>query len=271
MGLMQILTGMTGGGVNPAEDWLRSKFPDLLANGAKLPPAPQGWSPPTIVATPEQQAETARMEARFPNAPGATDAPVGGAQDGPVAPQPAPRKQGGILGALKSVFMPEAGSFMYSALNNPDGLWGARGAQEEYRTNQQKTALALREAAAKAAKAERQQDFQIAGNNIVTYGADGKPVFITPPQQPQEQERLFEMWKSMPPGPEKDQLGFMLRGVQYRPDVIRNQGNAKTQTGVAVAQARGEQSRITKGTPSASASGKGGKAAKLPTGFILNP
>lgn len=239
----------------------------LIKNGV-LPMAMQsGGLGGGIVATPEQEVEQTRLEAMFPNAPKTAPAPS------PNVQQPAeqPRK-GGVLNALKSIFLPEADSFMYAALNNPNGLWGARGAQQTYRQGLEEQRLANEKAALEIEKARRSGQYQIAGNNLIFFPPDGTiPQIITPPTTPSEQERLFAKWSVMPEGPEKEMLALMLRGAQYSEPVINRQTRSKlTVQGAGISQ-RGEQARRTKQTPGASAGSGKSTTAKLPAGFILNP
>lgn len=253
MGILQLLSkiGVTST-ANPSEEWLKARYPDLFRNGERLPPMPTGtppYAPPTEELPPV--ASNSSMPSPTQSTGGVTGAPVGGAQDGPVAAQPAPRKHGGILGALKSVLMPDAGSFMYSALNNPNGLWGASGAQETYQQNQTATEIANEAARAELAKKQRSGEYQVVGNSVFHMKPDGTTEMIGAPPQPTETQRLIDQWRATPPGPEKDLIERAIKGYQYTPEVIGAQGRARAASGVAVANARGAQARKTKATPSA--------------------
>lgn len=207
------------------------------------------------------QASAAAAPSATPTAGGTTAAPVG---------QPQGKRHGGLLGVLGSIFAPEAGSFMWGALNNPNGIYGARGAQTAYQQKQAADTLANQTAQAKLKQLLTKGEYQVVGNNVFHINPDGSTEMIGAPPQPSEQERLIERWKVTPPGPERDLIERAIRGYQYTAPVIAAQGQARTNTAVAGAAARGAEARKTKATPSAS-SGKSSGSAKLPTGFILNP
>lgn len=276
MGLLQLILGGQQSAANPAEDWLKARYPDLFKNGERLPAPPPGWSPPKEDGELPPVASNASAPSNTGSTGGTTGAPVGGAQDGPVSEQPAPRadaatphKRGGVLGALKSVFMPDAGSFMYAALNNPNGLWGARGAQQEYQQAQATNALNTQMAQLKLDQLRTKGEYQIVGNNVFHIKPDGTTEMISAPAQPTETQRLIDQWRATPPGPEKDLIERAIRGYQYTPGVINAQANARQRVQAAGIAQRGAEARKTKATPGASSGGSGG--AKLPTGFILNP
>lgn len=133
-------------------------------------------------------------------------------QASPVIPAAAPQSKG-LLATLARIFTPEAGTFWDSAWKN--GLMGARSGQQDYRTGQaeagRKAGLVdaqTAEATANAAKATEaaSRGYDIAGNNIVTKGADGQPQFVAPPAQPDRVERLIDQWNKAKPGPLRDLL-----------------------------------------------------------------
>lgn len=269
MGLLKLLA-TAASSANPAEDWLRKQYPDLFRNGERLPAQPPGWTQP------DEGVES------LPEVSGATGASVGGTQDSPVASQPAPhtegvpsRKRGGILGALRSVLMPDPSSFMYAALNNPNGIWGAAGAQEAYRQNQTQQQLANETAQLKLEQMRTKGEYQVVGNNVFHIKPDGTTEMIGAPTQPSETQRLIEQWRLTPAGPEKDLIERAIRGYQYTPEVINQQASARQRVQAAGIAQRGAEARRTKATPGASgASGGargGSKGVRLPAGAVVIP
>lgn len=245
---------------NPAEDYLRAKFPGLFANGERLPPPPQGWTAPDAAQPlPAAQAPTTP-------APDAVEQSPASQMAAAQQPQAPARKTHGLLGALKSVFLPEAGTFMYSALNNPNGLWGASGAREAYATNQHAAQLAQQKAELDIERARTKGEYQIVGNNVFHIKPDGTTEMISAPAQPGETERLIEKWRSTPAGPERDLIERAIRGYQYTPPVINAKADAAARVGATVARVRGSETRKTN---AAKPSATGGVV--LPAGAKIIP
>ena len=285
MGLLQLMASATqDGSVNPAEAWLRARYPDLFRNGERLPPPlrmpspqnplPTGQElPPIPTSTPPIAPPTsAEMPESPPEIPAATGAPVGGAQDGPVAEQPAPRKRGGVLGALRSVFLPDAGSFMYGALNNPNGLWGARGAQQDYANQQAAARLANETAEQKLQQLRTKGEYMVVGNSVFHLKPDGTHEMISAPANT-ETMQLIQMLDETPPGPKRDAIERAIRGYQYTPEVIDRQANAKQRVQSSGIAQRGAEARRTKAMPGAGGSrpsgGGGGRGLRLPPGAVI--
>ena len=186
----------------------------------------------------------------------------------PASQAPAAQKRGGLLGALASVFAPEAGSFWHSALQN--GLWDARGGQDRYRAAQAAAAQTARKADAdvrtaeqKLRAAEQGEVYNMGGTGgIVQVSPDGQVrQLYTPPPQASENERLIELWRKETDPTVKELIARTIRGYQYTPEVIGRQTESRNSTAEARAAATARHR--------APAKGGGASKAKLPTGFIL--
>lgn len=216
MGLLNSIVAGTAGNAtaNPAERWLRERYPQLFANGEQLPPVPENWTPPQMPS------------------PQPVEQPVSAT---PPAAEP-PRRRGGILGVLEDIFAPRPGSFMWGANNG--GIWNARQLQEQYRAEQAQQQTERAATQQEAERRAREGEFRVVGNNVFHIRPDGTYEMITSPVQPGEEERLLELWRRTPEGPERSLLERMMPNYQYTPQVIGAQSAARTQTGVTVAQAR---------------------------------
>jgi hypothetical protein len=193
---------------------------------------------------------THQTVAPTPVAPPVTgiDPATGRAYEAPlVAPAtplivPAP-KDAGILKAVGSFFAPEAGSFWASAMTNPDGVFGAKQAQQAYADKRAQLPIAQRAAITKEAADEQQVESdrqtltdptrrdRAVGGSIArpTATGDYKTIYTPPPvqTQPTEQERLIDRWQKTPEGPLKTLLERAIRGFQYTPEVIAAQTEGK--------------------------------------------
>lgn len=179
------------------------------------------------------------------------------------APVQAAAQRPGILGLIGEVLSPQPGSYWYAAQNNPNGIRGARGAQQAYLQNQtedaHKNLMAQASEAEAGFKLAHQNDVQI-GNAMAQYGSDGK--LHTTYEAPNSEEKMFELFQSMPDGPDKEVLRTMLRGAQYDPTYQGMLQDLLTKKAVTTAQARAKATAANR-APKA--------AAKPPAGFVLNP
>lgn len=181
----------------------------------------------------------------------------------PSAAVPATKKKrGGILGALESVFMPDADSLWGSALRN--GVWEAKAGQQLYRQEQAKAATAQAEADVKLKNLMRGGEYKIAGNNIVHYPPDGgEPRIITAPQTPTETMRLIDMWKAET-DPTAKQLLEIAIGKANAPTVLEQKG----QTARDVARTRANAT-TTSADIRARAPSKTAPRATIPQGWTV--
>ena len=163
----------------------------------------------------------------------------------------AAKRRGGLLGALESVFMPEPDSLYAAALRG--GIWDAKGNQQAYKTAQRKAAIEESMAQAKLKNLLTKGEYQIAGNNIVHFPADGgEPQIITPPQNDSEKERLIDAWQNAQDPQLKNLLERMLLGANSD-DVLTSKANsaaatarirAGATTGAAQIRARNSPSNV---------------------------
>lgn len=242
---------------------------DLIMSGGKLAQMPgivSGFGGGTFNLDGSQVPEPNRV-----TAPVTPDAGPSMAVPASAAPH-LTKKRGGLLGALESIFMPQADSLWASALRN--GIYDAHAGQDAYRQgvadNSLKADSARAEATLKNAQAQRElakPDWQIAGNNVVTKGPDGQPQIIAPPQAPTETMQLIELFRKRqaanPNDPTLPLISRAIKGYQYTDPVIQAQAAARTGTAVAAANARGAQARMTKRTPGAGSA----KTSSIPSGW----
>ena len=183
MGLLQqILQSVSGG------DWYGPGFEDMVKKYRMSVDAGQ----PTVAPAPDVAPVTPAEQPAVPAA---------------LLAAPAVPHRHGLLGTIANVFSPEPGSWWYSAMTNPHGIWGARGGQVDYANAQTDRAQAdqleqakLDEIRARAKKAEKGSEVQVVGNNALVTGPDGKPQWMTPPQQPDKVLQLIDMWQNAPEG-----------------------------------------------------------------------
>lgn len=207
----------------------------------------------------------ATAEAPMDQSPEPVKVPEAGANLPPIAAATAQRHRGGLLGLLGRIVMPEPDTLWAGALR--DGLFNARESQANYRAGQSTSALTqahLRNtvnAETRTAKLEGANGtYQVAGNNLVHHRPDGTAEIITAPQQPSETERLLQMLFNPATPPEhRAVIERVLRGFQYTPEVIQQQGEQRTRAAIAGAGARGAQSRATQDS----------RNHGLPPGYVL--
>ncbi|TXH45950.1 MAG: hypothetical protein E6Q97_30605 [Desulfurellales bacterium] len=254
MGLLNTLNNLASS-VNP-EEWLKARHPELFAHGEQLPDNPDWVQPVDPVMAATQQAQQPSMPT-MPSAAPQASAPT---MPSAVPAVPAQKKSHGLLGILKSIFAPSSDSWLYAALNNPRGMWGASGAREEFARQRALNDINLQTAQQKLETLRSKGEYQIVGNNVLHVKPDGTTEFITPPQAG-ETERLIDRWHSMPPGPERDLVEQAIRGFQYSGTYM----GRKTQSAVEVARTRGAEARKTKSISS------GGSATKgdVPAGWAV--
>ncbi len=187
-------------------------------------------------------------------APAVATPPIAPATETP-APTSKPKRRG-LLGAIAGAFSPEPGSWWHSALTNPDGIWGARGGQVAYErserdraTTEQMDQAKLAEQRAKASKAERGNETQVVGNNVLVTGPDGKPQWMTPPDAPDKTMKLIDLWSKTPDGPLRKLIERAISGYQYSPEYIEAKGadTRRTVTTRAKATAANRAPTATKG------------------------
>lgn len=246
MGLLNTLNQLAAS-VSP-EEWLKARHPELFAHGERLPDNPD-WVQPAdpVMDAPQPPQQPAPMPA--PSMP--TSVPTTAA---------APKKSHGLLGILKSIFAPSSDSWLYAALNNPRGMWGASGAREQFARQRMMDDLNLQTAQQKLETLRTKGEYQIVGNNVFHIKPDGTTEMISAPQKG-ETERLIEMWRTMPAGPERTLVEQAIRGYQYSEPYI----NRKTRSAVEVARERGVQARKTKSINSGGSATKG----EVPAGWAV--
>lgn len=232
MGLLNTLNQLASS-VNP-EEWLKARHPELFAHGERLPDNPD-WVPPTEpvdpVMTAIQQSRPQQPVAAVPTPSMPTGVPTAAA----------PKKSHGLLGILKSIFAPSSDSWLYAALNNPRGMWGASGAREQFARQRALDDIGLQTAQQKLETLRTKGEYQIVGNNVFHIKPDGTTEMISAPQKG-ETERLIEMWRTMPAGPARDLVEQAIKGFQYSDTYT----NRKTRSAVEVARVRGSEARKTK-------------------------
>jgi hypothetical protein len=184
----------------------------------------------------------------------------------PAASPVASRKRGGLLGGigriLENVFMPEADSRYAAALRG--GIWDAKANQALYKQEQAKGAADTAMAQAKLKNLLTKGEYQIVGNNVIHFPADGTaPEMITPPTTPSEHERLIDKWRSMDDSdPSKKLIERLLLGANA-PDVLETKGTAAERAARIRAGATTGAATIRANAPSKTSS-------KPPQGFILD-
>lgn len=162
----------------------------------------------------------------------------------PAASQAAAKKRGGILGSigrvLEAVFAPDPGSLYGAAMNNPNGIWGAKGAQAAYRQAQQKGELENQMTQAKLKNFLTKGEYQVVGNNVFHFPPDGgEPVIITPPRTLTDKETLLERWQGLQDGdPAKELIERMLTGANSDAALASRERQASTRAGATVSSAR---------------------------------
>lgn len=142
----------------------------------------------------------------------------------PAAAPVAAKKRGGILGALESVFMPDPDSLWAGALRG--GIWDAKTNQAEYKQKAAAQAIDTSMAQAKLKNLLTKGEYQIAGNNVIHFPADGgAPEVITPPATPSEHERLITAWRNEADPTVKDLMERMLLGAN-NPELVAGKQSA---------------------------------------------
>lgn len=181
----------------------------------------------------------------------------------PAASRAASKKRGGILGALESVFMPDADSRWAAALRG--GLFDAKANQQAYKEAEYNNQLKTMEAEAKLKALLTKGEYQIVGNNVLHIPAGGGAAeFITPPTTPSENERLIDRWTKMSDAdPAKELIHQMLLGAN-NPEVLAEKHRqaleiARVRAGATTQAATIRSNASTKKTNE-----------KLPSGFILD-
>lgn len=155
-----------------------------------------------------------------------------------------PRHRGGLLGLLGRIAMPEPGSLWAGALR--DGLVNARQSQTNYQQTQadQAAARETRATAQQAAELTLKQHltngtYAVAGNGALHTRPDGSAEIIQAPAQPGENERLIQLWQHTPAGsPLRALIERAIRGAQYSPEVIAEQGAQRERAARAAAGSR---------------------------------
>lgn len=208
-------------------------------------------TPPATAQTPEPQQVTAPLPDAGPSAP--------------VPASAAPTHHGGILGALKSVFMPQADSLWAGALR--DGIWNAHASQDAYRQNQGMAAIkgqqALVDLQTARDKALKGDVITTPTGSITRIKPDGTlEKLYEPPQKQGETLDLIDKWHAARDAGDATTMALLeraIKGFQYTPGVIADQGAARTATGVAIQRARPKPV------------GRAAAGAKIPGGYILQP
>lgn len=253
MGLLNTLNQLASS-VNP-EEWLKARHPELFAHGERLPDNPD-WVPPTEPVDPVMTAiQQSRPQQPVAAAPTPSMPPVA-----PTAAATAPKKSHGLLGILKSIFAPSSDSWLYAALNNPRGMWGASGAREQFARQRMMDDIGLQTAQQKLETLRTKGEYQIVGNNVFHIKPDGTTEMISAPQAG-ETERLIDRWHSLPPGPERDIVEQAIKGFQYSAPYM----SRKTSGAVEVARVRGSEARKTKSITSGGSATKG----EVPAGWAV--
>ncbi len=179
----------------------------------------------------------------------------------PAASKVASKKRGGILGALESVFMPDPDTLWAAALRG--GVWDAKSNREQYRQQAQANDINTQMAQAKLKNLLTKGEYQIAGNNVVHFPADGgEPVLISPPATQGEKERLIDAWRREADPQVKDLMERLLLGGNSDPALQSKERAAGIRAGATVQSARIRSA--------ATGSKKSSTAAKPPAGFILD-
>lgn len=229
-----------------------SLISQILASVAAGQPVPgmDGWrTPPPYSTIAADQA--AAMGAAAPAV----------AQPPATVPAPVPaKKRGGIMGALGSVFAPEAGSFWHSALAN--GLWDAKGGQQRYKEGSYDYGNAATGAKINDAKLREVLDAEKNGEvvtsptgQVLRTKRDGSvDVLWTPPEKLSNQEKLIDRWKSETDPTLKEIIARAIPGFQYSPEFM--------------SQSEASKIRIKGATPGKAPSAA--KASKVPAGYVLD-
>jgi hypothetical protein len=134
------------------------------------------------------------------------------------------------------IFMPKPDSLWAGALG-PGGIANARLNQQNYLQGQQDRDLNI-----EAANQELDSGTikSLGGTTyVVTPRGGGAPEITQTPPVKSETERLIAQWQTLPEGPLRDLVERAIKGAQYSPDVIQAQGDARTGTAVARADAVG--------------------------------
>lgn len=182
----------------------------------------------------------------------------------PSTSVPPDKKKRGLLGSighvLGQVFAPDPTTLYGAAMNNPNGIWGARGAQQAYRQAQEKGDLDTALTRAKLQNFLTKGEYQIAGNNVIHFPpGGGEPEIITPPATQSEKERLIDRWSKMDDtDPAKQLIEDMLRGSNAEPVLENRENVARIRAGATTNSAR-----IRANAPSKT-------STKPPAGFILD-
>lgn len=178
----------------------------------------------------------------------------------PAAAPAAAKKRGGLLGALESVFMPDADSRYAAALRG--GIWDAKANQQLYKEGQAKQAVDLETANVKLKNLMTKGEFTVVGNNVFHVAPDGTHEMITAPATKTEHMLLLDQWRGMDDSdPAKKLIERMLTGANSD-DVL-----------AARAAAAAETARIRAGATTGAATIRAqstGKTQNPPTGFIVD-
>lgn len=186
------------------------------------------------------------------------------------APVPQMPQKRGLLAKIGDILSPRPESWLYSAMNNPNGIWGARGAQQDMAQQRAMSALELQAAQDKVQRDRVNGEYKPFGNSILHVKPDGTVDIMSAPATPSPQEKLIDRWKNGSPE-ERALIERILPNFRYTPDVIAQEGRARTATTVAGARARGQEARITKRTKGAGSGSGGGKGVPLPSGAVIIP
>lgn len=162
---------------------------------------------------------------------------AGPSQSVPAGSQLAHRKRRGLLGSighiLGQVFMPEPDSLYAAALRG--GIYDAKANQAKYKAEAEHEAILNEMDRAKLKNYITKGEYQIAGNNVVHFPADGGDAqIIAPPATPSEKERLIDAWRREADPEVKTLMERMLLGassdevLQNRADVARTRAGATT-------------------------------------------
>lgn len=159
----------------------------------------------------------------------------------PAALVPPTKKKRGLLGSigkvLENVFMPEPDSLYAAALRG--GIWDAKANQQAYRSAVAKEDVDLQMANAKLKNLLTKGEYQIAGNNVIHFPADGgEPRVITPPATMGEKERLIDAWRKESDPEVKQLMERMLLGANSDEVLANREAVAETRAGATTSSAR---------------------------------
>jgi hypothetical protein len=161
------------------------------------------------------------------------------------------KKRRGILGTighvLGEVFMPQPDSLWAGALRV--GIVNARESQANYKASAEKGELNNMLLQAKVKQLLTKGDYQVVGNNVFHFPADGgEPQIITPPQTKSEKLQLIDMWKAADDSdPAKELIRRMLLGANSDEVLENRETTARTRAGATTSAARIRAANTSKG------------------------